>query len=235
MATTTMVFHILAGSLSLVAGFVALYAAKGAPLHRKAGMFFVVVMLTMTTTGVVIAATRGAAPELNIPAALMTAYLVITALTAIRPPATGAKWLTLGLMLLALSVAVFDLTLGIEAAGNGGRRQGIPAFPYFLFGIIGLIAVVGDLRMLRSGPPTGAPRIARHLWRMSFALFIAAMSFFFGQADVIPEWLRIRPLLAVPPFAVLFTMLYWLWRVRFRRSLRGLAVLRAVDGGYRAQ
>src|SRR5699024_9052427 len=112
MATATMVFHILAGSLSLVAGFVALYAAKGAPLHRKAGMFFVVVMLTMTTTGAVIAATRGTAAEMNIPAALITAYLVVTALTTIRPPTTGARWLTAGLMLLALSIGLFTLTLG---------------------------------------------------------------------------------------------------------------------------
>ena len=29
------------------------------------------------------------------------------------------------------------------------------------------------------------------------------------------------PLIALPVVAVLVTMLYWLWRVRIRRSLRG--------------
>ena len=49
---------------------------------------------------------------------------------------------------------------------------------------------------------------------MSFALFIAALSFFIGQAKVIPEPIRIPGLLAVPVLAVLFTMFYWMWRVR---------------------
>ena len=62
---------------------------------------------------------------------------------------------------------------------------------------------------------------------MSFALFIAALSFFIGQAKVIPEPFRIMPLLALPVLAVLVTMFYWLWRVRFRRSLRGIVVARA--------
>ena len=34
--------HILAGGLALVVGYVALYATKGATLHRKSGMVFVV-------------------------------------------------------------------------------------------------------------------------------------------------------------------------------------------------
>ena len=32
--------HVVAGALALVFGYVALYAAKGAPLHRKSGILF---------------------------------------------------------------------------------------------------------------------------------------------------------------------------------------------------
>jgi hypothetical protein len=64
---------------------------------------------------------------------------------------------------------------------------------------------------------------------MTFALFIAAMSFFFGQADVFPEPLRIMPLLAVPVLVVLVAMLYWLWRVRSKRGVRGAALRRRVS------
>ena len=60
---------------------------------------------------------------------------------------------------------------------------------------------------------------------MTFALFIAAMSFFFGQADVFPRAMRIPALLALPVLAVLASLLYWLWRVRVRRSLRGMALV----------
>ena len=98
----------------------------------------------------------------------------------------------------------------------------MPAFPFFMFGVVGLLAGIGDVRSMRSGALRGVRRIARHLWRMSFALFIAALSFFIGQAQVFPKPIRIMPLLALPVLAVLLTMLYWLWRVRVRRSLRGI-------------
>lgn len=98
----------------------------------------------------------------------------------------------------------------------------MPAFPFLMFGIVGLVAGAGDLRIMRSGRLGGASRLARHLWRMSFALFIAALSFFIGQAKVFPEPVRILPLLALPMLTVLVTMFYWLWRVRIRRSLRGI-------------
>jgi hypothetical protein len=91
-----------------------------------------------------------------------------------------------------------------------------------MFGVVSLLGSLGDLRVLHAGAQRGAARIARHLWRMSFALFIAALSFFLGQAKVIPKPIRIYPLLMLPVLAVLLTMFYWLWRVRIRGSLRGL-------------
>jgi hypothetical protein len=50
------------------------------------------------------------------------------------------------------------------------------------------------------------------------------LSFFIRQAKVIPKPIRIPGLLALPVLAVLVTMLYWLWRVRVRRSVRGVLV-----------
>ena len=68
----------------------------------------------------------------------------------------------------------------------------------------------------------GGVREGRHLWRMLFALYIAAASFFLGQADVLPEAIRIPALLAIPAFAPLLAMVYWLWRVLVRRRLQGI-------------
>ncbi len=123
-------------------------------------------------------------------------------------------------MLVALAIGLTSLTFGFEAIAAGGTRKGMPAFPFFMFGFVGLLAAVLDVRMLRAGPLHGAARLTRHLWRMCFALFVAAMSFFIGQADEIPEALRIMPLLALPVIAVLVTMFYWLWRVRVRKGVR---------------
>ena len=214
--------HILAGSVALVCGYVALYSAKGAPMHRKVGMLFVYAMLTMCVAGATIAAVRSVAPALNIPVAILTAYLVVTSLTTLRPPAFSSRGLDVVSMLVALGVGLTFLTFAVEAVANGGTRNGMPASPFFVFGIVGMIAGIGDARVIRSGAARGAPRLARHLWRMSFALFTAALSFFIGQAKVIPEPIRIMPLLALPVLAVLITMLYWLWRVRISRSFRGI-------------
>jgi hypothetical protein len=39
---------------------------------------------------------------------------------------------------------------------------------------------------------------------------------------VIPKPLRIPALLAAPVLLIFVAMFYWLWRVRIRRSLRGI-------------
>jgi uncharacterized membrane protein len=218
--------HILAGTVALITGFVALYAAKGGILHRKSGSIFVYAMLGMCVLGFVLAVGRKAAPAVNVPAAMLTAYLVITGLTTVRPPAGGSRWLDRGGMFVALTLGVTNLRFGVEAVANGGRRDGIPAFPFLMFGVIALLASALDLRMILQGARTGASRLTRHLWRMTFALLIATMSFFLGQAKVIPKPIRIPALLALPVLAVLVTLFYWLWRVRIRRSLRGIVANR---------
>ena len=221
MRMTVYAAHILAGSLSLIVGFIALYSAKGARLHRRSGMVFVCTMLAMCLAGFSLAV-GNPWQEVNMSAALITAYLVVTSLVTVRP-AAKSPWLTIGAMVVAITVAVVDLRFGVQAVANGGKTAGgIPAFPFFMFGVVGVLGTVGDLRVLRSGALTGASRIARHLWRMSFALFIATMSFFIGQMKVFPEPIRIPGLLALPVLAVLVTMIYWMWRVRIRRSLRGM-------------
>jgi hypothetical protein len=225
--------HILAGALALVTGYVALYAAKGAPLHRKAGLIFVYAMLTMAMGGMVVAIVEDAAPAINVPAALVVSYLVITALTTVRPlaSASNGRLLDIAGLILAAALGIYCVMFGSQALAQGGRRAGL-AFAMFLFSTAALPGAVGDLRMIRAGGATslkGARRLTRHLWRMTFALLIAALSFFIGQADVIPQPIRIGPLLALPVVTVLVTLLYWLWRVRIRQSLRGIVVVRSVS------
>ena len=220
----TLAIHILAGALALVLGYVALYSRKGATLHRRSGMLFVYAMVIMCAGGFALAiAGANNWTAVNASAAVMTLYLVLTSLTTVRPPLAGWRWFQVGAPLVAFVVGLTDLALGLDALSQGGSRNGVPAFPYFLFGVTGVLASAGDVRVMRRAPLVGAPRLARHLWRMSFALLIAAMSFFFGQARVIPEPIRIPALLAVLVLAVLVTMLYWVWRVRVRRTLRGIA------------
>ena len=85
-----------------------------------------------------------------------------------------------------------------------------------------VVAAAGDVRIMRVGVPRGDPRLARHLWRMCFALFIAAGSFFSIRervATLLPAPLTTGPMRALPIVLLFGAMFYWLWRVRGRRTL----------------
>ena len=231
--TVTLIAHIIAGTLAVLLGFVALYAAKGGALHRRTGLLFVCLMIAMAALGMVITIVRGVAPVANIPAGLLTLSLVVTALTTVRPD-MGARWIAIGAMLVLFAVGVSSLALGGVAVAHGGRLDGIPAVPLFMFGGVGLLAAAGDVRVLRSGARRGSARLARHLWRMCFALFVASLSFS-GQLPkrFLPREYHHPLLFSVPTLAVLVTMFYWLWRLRARRPSRGvrLRLLPWIRGG----
>jgi len=228
-----LIAHIAAGAIGIVSGFVALSTNKGATMHRKSGMVFVYAMMTMALMGSAMAIVRNVAPGANAPVGMLTAYLVITGLITVRPASAGSRWLNSGLMLVALTTAATLLTFAFEVLESPtGKLYGMPVYPFLIFASIALLGGVGDLRLIRAGGIhviRGAPRLTRHLWRMSTALLIAAFSFFLGQAKVVPKAIRILPLLVIPPLIVLAALVYWLWRIRVRRSLRGIVRVTAPE------
>jgi len=220
MRMTTLLIHALPGGAGIVTGFLALSVAKGGGRHRTSGLLFVGAMIVLALSGAVMAAVGGG--EGSVLGGLLTFYLVCTALLTVRPLADWSRRVNVGLMLVAVAIGVTATALGFDAVSRGGVREGIPAVVLFKFAVVALLACAGDLKVIRSGPLKGTSRLARHLWRMCFALYIASASFFLGQADVLPEAVRIPALLAIPAFAPLLAMFYWLWRVRVRRRLQGI-------------
>lgn len=205
--------HVLAGTIAIGAGFIALYSVKGLKLHRKSGMLFVCVMLVMALSGTVMAFGHPGT-ALNVPAGLVTAYLVITGLATVRRPSVGSRRFDQAAM-----IAAFAMGTGALVFAMSGRLRGGMAYPLVMFALVALFAGEGDRRMIRAGGIKGAARLRRHLWRMCTALFIAAGSFFLGPVRRIPEPLRI-PALRLIPIVVLLTMAYWLWRYRRKRNAR---------------
>lgn len=218
-----MVFlHILGGSLAVASGYVALFARKGAPLHRRVGLVFVYAMLLMGVTASVMAiAIDRESQKLT---AVPIAYFVITALMTVREPARYSRILECVLMALAigmgltgLALSVHSLLVGVIVVDGGPVAAGVIGC-----GIL-LLAGLGDLRRLRAVAPTlrGGRRLYRHLWRMCWAFFIASGSFFIGQADEIPIAIRYWPALIVLAFTPLLAVAYWAWRLRPARRERG--------------
>jgi hypothetical protein len=221
-----LIIHFGGGLLGLASGTMAIAAAKGGRTHRRAGMLFVIAMIT----GGIFAAGI-ALYERNYGSVIggaFTAYLVFTALTTVRPLAgRHARAANVALMLLAFGLALTQLTFGAMAISNPVR--GVPTPMIFFVGMVALLAAAGDWRLLRAGAITGARRLARHLWRMCFGLFIASGSFFFGQVKFLPRPLRIAPLLGALGISPLIVLLYWMWRIRLRKRLQGLMLRTAIE------
>jgi uncharacterized membrane protein len=206
----------MGGLVALVSGAVALYALKGAKLHRGSGMVFVYAMLVMASTGTVMSIVHRNVG--NVMAGLLTVYLVVTAWLTVRRPALEFRRIDAGAMLAALAVGLGATTLGVAAARSAtGTMHGIPPPVYFMFGTVALLATFGDLRVMWGWRTEGGFRIKRHLWRMCFALFIATASFFLGPPQRLPPFLRHSPLRPIPVLLVLLVMFFWLARVSFRQ------------------
>jgi uncharacterized membrane protein len=210
--TVTLV-HIIAGLSAIVAGAVALSVTKGGALHRKSGLVFVWTMVAMASLGAFIASTKLhiSFQKFNVMAGIFTVYLVTTALLTVRPH-PDKRWMDVAALVVTAGIAIFSL--GLAALGlTAAKFSWFPTVPAVIFGTVALLAAIGDVRMLRAGALQGKHRIARHLWRMCVAMFIATGSFFMGQAKVFPEEIRILPLLAAPMLLVLVAMFYWWARV----------------------
>ena len=208
--------HIIAGLLSLVAGFVALYASKGAWLHRRSGQVFTGAMLFMAGSGALVALLLRP-NRLNVIVGVLTCYLVATGLLAVRRRVADSRRMLFALMGVATVAGLAALALGLMAASNpSGRIDQFPAGMILMFAFLGLAAALGDARMLWRGSIEGAQRLTRHLWRMGLALSLATMSLFIGQARHLPDVLRSTGLNNVPVLLVLGTIVFWLVRVRWR-------------------
>ena len=130
---------------------------------------------------------------------------------------------------MPLAVGGVLATYGVAAANSSTRSlEHYPAAAYFVFGSLGLFFAAGDVRMLARGGVSGTQRIARHLGRMCFGLFIATGSFFLGRQQIFPVVFRTTYLLVLLAVLPLMLMIFWLIRVRrypwsFRESYRSAA------------
>jgi hypothetical protein len=216
--------HYGAGLVSIVTGTIALSVAKGGRLHKRSGLAFTWAMVVLGLTAAGIGAYESRPSQVF--AGFVAAYLVFTAMTTVkRLPGIGQRF-NVALMVAAFAYAVASLYGGLTewldpAVKVIGRPRVVPPL---VVGTVILLAAIGDLRAIRAGGLRGSRRLARHLWRMCFGLFVATGSFFLGQMKFIPEAVRIMPLLLMLAFAPILFLFYWMWRVRVRGRLSGIVV-----------
>lgn len=209
--------HIAGGMVGLLSGTVAMVYRKGWRGHRAAGNVFVVAMLIMGACGSTLALMKHQTN--NVFGGLLTVYMITTAWLAGRRRDGETSVFDWGALVFGLAIGASLVTLGVlVASGQAAPQAGVPLGMYFFMGTIPLLAAAGDIRMLMRGGISGTPRIARHLWRMCFGLFIATGSFFLGQQQVFPTAIRKQYILAPLAILPLILLIYWMIRVRLGRS-----------------
>jgi uncharacterized membrane protein len=218
-----LIIHIAAGAMAVILGAIALIARKGSDVHRRIGMAFVYAMVTMGTSASILELLKapGRRAPANMVAAFMTIYFVVSAVVTVRPPSPRTRWITVGGFVIATTVAIILLTQGVRAYNTPrGFLGGVPFFMFFFLATILLLGAAGDVRVMRVGALQGAPRLKRHLWRMCFAFFIAAGSFFSIRervAAILPEPFTTAPMRILPIALIFGSMFYWMWLLRRRR------------------
>ncbi len=215
------VIHIAAGALALGSGLIALFAAKGGALHRMAGAVFFVSMLVMAIFAAVLAvAMPGQIVNLFISA--FTLYLVATGWLTVRR-GEGAIGLAekiamvVALVLCApFAALVFQMATGVTLFKTAFALEGAILIALYAFATIIAIAAIADVKVVLAGGISGAPRIARHLWRMCLGLTLAAGSASTnGFARLLPGPYHVPQIFFLPQLLLLGVLVFWVIRVRF--------------------
>ena len=156
-----LILHILAGSIGLLTGTVAMAVRKGGNLHRASGNIFTVAMLTLATTAFCLAILKS--QQGNIVGSVGTFYLIGTAWLAGRR-GERTRLIDWSALFIGLAGAVAAIALGVYTLNNPGGvdKTTAPAGMSFFFGAILLLATAGDIRMLARGGISGRQRITRH-------------------------------------------------------------------------
>jgi hypothetical protein len=221
-----LLLHICAGTTGVLSGFVAVFLRKGSRAHGFIGTIFFVAMLGLGSSGAYLALLKSEPG--NFLGGTLTCYLVATSWRTATAKRREAKpgifdWVA---FLIVSAAVVSETALAFKAFSSPtGMAYGYPAWPYLLFGSVGFLAATGDIRMLMRGGISGTQRVARHLWRMCFALFIAAGSVFLARPHLFPAILRTTGVLALLSFLPLILMVFWLIRIRIGRASRRKPVL----------
>jgi hypothetical protein len=221
-AATILFLHIAGGAFGIVSGMAALAVRKGRRLHALAGRVFFVSMLVMASIGALVApflvALDGSPKWFDSIAGYFTFYLVATGWMTVRRKAGTIGRFEVAAFVYAATLAAMTILLGMRAAGlPGGATGGMEASAYYGLGTVIALAAALDLKVILGGGIAGSSRLARHLWRMCLACFVAVGSFFLGQQRVMPELIQGSPWLQIPPLVPLAMMMFWLLRLRLAK------------------
>ncbi len=215
--------HIGGGTIGLISGTIALFVRKGGRLHRAAGNIFFFSMLVMAVFALYLAVVIPG-QTVNVFIAIFAFYLVATGWMTVRHNVVGfaEKFaMMVGIILCApFVVLAFQLAVGFPPFFKSSvALKGPVLIAIYAFTSILVIAAVSDIKVVAMGGIDGAPRIARHLWRMCLGVTLAAGSAFTnGLPRLLPGPFAVQWYFFLPQFVPVVLLIFWMIRVRLLRK-----------------
>jgi hypothetical protein len=172
----------------------------------------------------------------NLFIAIFATYLVVTGWVTVQRHdgeigAAEKIGLAVGAILFApFAVLVVQVTVGLPLFFKSSIPiEGPVLIALYAFTAVLATAAIGDAKVVFAGGISGAPRIARHLWRMCLGLTLAAGSAFTnGLPRLLPGPMHVTPIFFVPQFVPLVLLVFWMIRVRLIGWFRTSRVAHAV-------
>ncbi len=208
----TLWLHVAAGAIALLSGLGALGSVKGSARHQLAGRLYVLSMAVVIGTVMIllILDRTDAGRQVLFLIAVFSGYFVFSGYRVVSRrrsaslPGQVDELLAWLLLIVSLGLGAVGLSLGVSGSSFG--------FVLIIFGAIGLVTGVSDLRVFRNGGPEG-PWIADHLGRMiaGYIATVTAVSVvnLTGLAPTVVVWLW-PTALGVP--------LIWYWEWKFTNT-----------------
>lgn len=195
-----LIFHVTFGFTALTAAFGALLCKKGFHYHRICGRFFITAM-----TGIVITAVPMSIIVHSFFLYLIAIFSYYLAFSGWRFAtnrsgiASKLDWLA-SFIMLATGLIMISFGLNHFDAGNYQK------IVIMIFGFIGTISAIGDLKTFIQKKATGLYRISKHLTAMLGATIAASTAFVVTNIHVEP-----RLLVWLGPTIVITPLIIW-WK-----------------------
>jgi hypothetical protein len=237
LTTLAFVLHIGGGTLGLISGLIAGFSPKGERLHRAAGNVFFVSMLVMALFACYLAVV---VPDqlVNVFIAGFAFYLVATGWMTVQRKEGTIGWAekiatAVAFVLWApFAILAFQLATGLPPLFKSAVPfEGPVLIAIYIFATVLAVAALSDAKVVYAGGISGAPRIARHLWRMCLGLTLAIGSAFAnGLARFLPGPYHVPLYLHLPKLVPLGLLVFWMIRVRLTGWYRQSPATQASSG-----
>jgi uncharacterized membrane protein len=177
--------HAAFGGVALLSGLIALMTTKGNKLHRKGGLIFYYTMLSSAVLALIVSVQPDHVNYFLFVIGIFSAYMILSGKRILEMKLLyknqKPKQTDFALPVLMLISGVAMILYGIYLSMTKGNIGMV----LLVFGGIGIIMAIGDLRLLKSTPTDKKFWLYQHISKMTGG-YIAAVTAFLVVNEILP-------------------------------------------------